>query len=187
MPSVWPKTIDCGHTGASLEKGRKTGVPHGEIAEGFWPPPSPGPNTVPGRPLRPGFYPGSADHPDANPCHGRVCLPPRLDHCPASPRGELRGSAERSPRETDRGRTLCRIRPLASHGTPYRYRNRAQCCDKRRHDQSGNQQRGRRRVLEYQGVFSTSSASCYRNIRVSATPDIVLHLMAQSPWRRPYQ
>ncbi len=39
------------------------------------------------------------------------------------------------------------FRPAASRGTPYRYRNRAQCCDTRRHDRSGNQQRGRRRVF----------------------------------------
>ena len=39
------------------------------------------------------------------------------------------------------------IRPLASHGTPCRYRNRAQCCDTRRHGRSGDQQRGHRRVF----------------------------------------
>jgi hypothetical protein len=35
----WPKTILFGRAGAAVENGRKTGVPHGEIAEGFWPPP----------------------------------------------------------------------------------------------------------------------------------------------------
>jgi hypothetical protein len=186
MNPAWPETIDCGQPGAHLKMAEKRAPQKVKPDRVF------GQGQKRSKMFRAGLYARVSTHdqktlPMQYRANARVCLPPRLDHCPASPRGELRGSAERSPRETDRGRTLCRIRPLASHGTPYRYRNRAQCCAKRRHDQSGNQQRGRRRVLEYQGVFSTSSASCYRNIRVSATPDIVLQLMAQCPWRRPYQ
>lgn len=39
IPSAWPETIVFGHIGASLEKGRKTGLPPSQIAKGFWPPP----------------------------------------------------------------------------------------------------------------------------------------------------
>ena len=46
MPSVWPERIVCGHSGAPLGNGRKTGFPKTEIAKGFWPPPSLGPNSV---------------------------------------------------------------------------------------------------------------------------------------------
>jgi len=38
MPPTWPETISCGQVRASLEYGRKTGFPQGEIAKGFWPP-----------------------------------------------------------------------------------------------------------------------------------------------------
>jgi hypothetical protein len=51
MPSVWPKTILCGQAEWTFRNGRKTGLPQDEIAEGFWPPPSPGQNTLPGRGL----------------------------------------------------------------------------------------------------------------------------------------
>jgi len=37
-------------------------------------------------------------------------------------------------------------RPLASHGTPWRYSKTAHRCDTRRHGRSGDHQRGRRRV-----------------------------------------
>src|SRR2546430_7555153 len=53
-----------------------------------WPPPSPGANTVPGRPLRPCFYPGSADHPHADPCPAGIRDSPRLDDRPAGQRSE---------------------------------------------------------------------------------------------------
>jgi hypothetical protein len=32
---TWPEAIDCGQEEASLEHGRKTGLPKSEIAEGF--------------------------------------------------------------------------------------------------------------------------------------------------------
>jgi hypothetical protein len=35
MNPAWPETIVFGHTGAALEKGRKTGFPQSEIAKGF--------------------------------------------------------------------------------------------------------------------------------------------------------
>src|SRR5271157_2590324 len=112
MLPTWPKTILFGQAGAAVENGRKTGVPHGEIAEGFWPPPSPRPNTVPGRPLRPRFYPGSADHPDADPCPAGIRHSPRLDdrstgernrlgRCPAGEAGASAGG--RAPPRDRRG------------------------------------------------------------------------------------
>ena len=51
IQSPWPQTIVCGHTGAAVENGRKTGFGKGGIVEGFWPPPSPGKNSVSGGPL----------------------------------------------------------------------------------------------------------------------------------------
>src|SRR5271157_3302588 len=83
MLPTWPQTILCGQAGAAVENGRKTEFSKAEIAEGFWPPPSPGQNTIPGRPLRPRFYPGSADHPDADPCPAGIRHAPRLDDHPA--------------------------------------------------------------------------------------------------------
>jgi len=38
-------------------------------------------------------------------------------------------------------------RPLANHGTPWRYSKTAHRCDTRRHGRSGDHQRGRRRVF----------------------------------------
>ena len=69
--------------------GEKRASRQDEIAKGFWPPPSPGQNTVPGRPLRPRFYPGSADHPDADPCPAGIRHSPRLDDRPAGQRNRL--------------------------------------------------------------------------------------------------
>jgi len=89
MLPTWPKRILFGQAGAAVEKGRKTGVPHGEIAEGFGPPPLPGQNSVAGRPLRPRFYPGSADHTDADPCPAGIRHAPRLGDRPAGQRNRL--------------------------------------------------------------------------------------------------
>jgi len=67
MPSLWPKTIGCGlGRGGAREWPEKTGFPQDEIAKGFWPPLSRGPNTVPGRRLRPRVHPRSADYSPAN-------------------------------------------------------------------------------------------------------------------------
>src|ERR1035438_740192 len=100
MLPTWPKTIVCGHAGAAVENGRKTGLPTTEIAKGFWPPLETGPNEASGRPLRPRFYPGSTDHPDADPCPAGICHSPRLDDRPAGQRNRVGGFSAGAARAT---------------------------------------------------------------------------------------
>src|ERR1019366_9992934 len=89
MLSVWPKTILFGHSGATLENGRKTAFGKGEIAKGFWPPLETGPNEAPSGSLRPRFYPGSADHPAADPCPAGIRHPAGLEDRAAGQRNRL--------------------------------------------------------------------------------------------------
>src|SRR5258708_26089210 len=66
-----------------------------------------------------------------------------------------------------------KFRPLARHGTPWRYSKTAHRCDTRRHGRSGDHKRERRRVFSYQKVISPSSTSSSRNFQVSAVLDLV--------------
>ena len=84
------RTIVFGHHRATLENGRKTGLSPSKIAKGFWPPPSSGPKALAGRPLRPRFDPGPADHSAADPRSTGLCGQVGLDHFRAHNRGRFR-------------------------------------------------------------------------------------------------
>src|SRR5271165_6878050 len=102
----------CGHAWATLRNGRQTAFPEPRIGRRFWPGTETGEN-VAGWPVRPRFYQRSADTSNAKPRPAGVCRPARLDDCTASPRGELRVGAERSPRENTGSRPSPRDRPGA--------------------------------------------------------------------------
>src|ERR1019366_4682910 len=89
MLPTWPKRILFGQAGAAVENGRKTDFPKPKIAKGFWPALKTGPNEPSGRPLRPRFYSGPADHSHADSCPARIRHPSGLDDRPAGQRNRL--------------------------------------------------------------------------------------------------
>src|ERR1043166_1120089 len=83
-------------------------------------------------------------------------------------------------------RLMRTLTPSVHHGTPGRHSKIARHYDPRRHGHSGDHNTARRRVFEFPEASSPNSKSSYRNLQVSAAPDIVLRLKARCPGPLPY-